>query len=194
MDARSHSRRHAVEMAPRARNLILAWAALVLVVAGLTLAFGWHPDGAWSTIAHLVIWPGSAPVLIVIGALPRRGGALVAAGCGTFIGVTCAVLATLLPDSGLPIAGGEAQRWHYIVEALGISPLVGLLLGVMGVGLRTMILEAVQSVTTWAHEVDEAGARLAAEPGELPWAHVPPTPLTQAPMARFSAVTKRPSA
>ena len=71
-----------------------------------------------------------------------------------------------------------------------MSPLIGLLLGVVGVGLRTMTVEAVQSVTSWAHEVDEAGPRLAAEAGELPWAHVPPTPLTPAPLTRISTVTK----
>jgi hypothetical protein len=196
MDARSPTRRHAVELSPRARTLIFAWATAVLVVAGFTLALGWHDGSAVGSLANLVIWPGSVPVLIVIGALPSRGGALVAAGCATFIGLTCAALVTLLPDASLPIEAGHAQRWHYIVEALGISPLIGLLLGVIGVGLRTMTLEAVQSVASWAREVDEAGPRVAAEldeGGELPWAHVPPTPLTQAPMARFSAVTKRPT-
>jgi hypothetical protein len=79
------------------------------------------------------------------------------------------------------------------VEALGISPLIGLLLGVIGVGLRTMTLEAVQSVASWAHELDEAGPRLAAESTDLPLSPLPPTPLTRAPMARFSAVTKRPT-
>ena len=181
-------------MAPRARNLILAWAAVVLVVAGLTLAFGWQRGGGFSPITNLVIWPGSVVALIVIGALPSRGGALVAAGCGTFIGVTCAVLVTLMPDASLPIVSGEAQRWNYVVEALGIAPLIGLLLGVVGVGLRTMTLEAVQSVTSWAHEVDEAGPRLAAETTDVPRAQLPPTPLTQVPLARFSAVTKRPGA
>jgi hypothetical protein len=182
-----------VELSSTARRVILAWAALVLAVAGLTLAVGWHAGSPIGPLADLVIWPGSVPVLILIGALPRRGGALVAAGCATFIGVTCAALVALLPDASLPIDAGEGQRWQYIVEALGISPLIGLLLGVVGVGLRTMTLEAVQSVTSWAHEVDEAGPRLAAESGELPWAHVPPTPLTPAPLTRISTVTKPPS-
>ena len=181
-----------MELSAPARRFILGWAALVLVVAGLTLAQGWHAESPIGPLANLVIWPGSVPVLIVIGALPRRGGVLVAAGCATFIGVTCAALVALLPDASLPIDAGQGQRWRYIVEALGMSPLIGLLLGVVGVGIRTMTVEAVQSVTSWSHEVDEAAPRLAEEPGELR-AHVPPTPLTPAPMVRLGAVTKRPS-
>jgi hypothetical protein len=173
-------RRTAVEIGTVARRVVLCWAVAIVATGVGALAFGWHEGGSFSLVANLVLWPGSAAALIVIGALPIRGGALVAAGCGTLIGITCASVVALLPDARLPIAPGEAHRWYYIVEALGIAPAIGLILGMLGVGIRTMVVEAAQSIAAWAQEVAaasaldavraEAMAESLAEvaPGELP--------------------------
>ena len=151
-------RRNAVEVGPVARRAILAWAAAIVTTGLLTLAFGWHQGGSFTLIANIALWPGSALALIVIGALPVRGGALVAAGCGTLIGITCASVVALLPEGRLPIPPGEAQRWYYIVEALGMAPAIGLVLGMLGVGIRTMVVEGAQSIAAWAQEVEAASA------------------------------------
>ena len=173
----ARNRRTAVELRPLPRRAILVWAAVIVATALGAVAFDWHEGGPFSLIANLVLWPGSALALIVIGARPVRGGALVAAACGTLIGITCAIVVALVPDARLPIAPGEANRWYYIVEALGMAPAIGLALGMLGVGIRTMVVEAAQSVAAWAHQVDAASAReaaradsLAAEaaPSELP--------------------------
>lgn len=162
MSQLARRRRTAVEVRALPRRAILAWAGVIVATGLGVLAFGWHEGGSFSLIANLVLWPGSALALIVIGGLPARGGALVAAGCGILIGITCASVVALLPDARLPIAPGEANRWYYIVEALGMAPAIGLVLGMLGVGIRTMVVEAAQSVASWAHEVDAASALEAA--------------------------------
>lgn len=174
-------RRTAVEIGTVARRIVLSWAAVIVSTGLGALAFGWHEGGSFSLVANVVLWPGSAVALIVIGALPVRGGALVAAGAGTLIGITCASVVALLPDARLPITPGDAHRWYYIVEALGMAPAIGLILGMLGVGIRTMVIEAAQSIAAWAQEVEAASALAAAQaealaaesfaeaaPGELP--------------------------
>jgi uncharacterized RDD family membrane protein YckC len=137
------ARRHAVELGHGTKRALVAWMAIVLFTGALTLIFGWQEHGAITPVTNLLLWPGSVLPILVLSALAMRGGVIVGAACTAFVGVTCAVVVLALPDAKLPV--GPAYRQHYIIEAIGTSAVVGLVIGAVGVGLRRAWLAIARS-------------------------------------------------
>src|SRR4051812_25088056 len=74
-----------VEMSRVVGLAVLVWAALIVELGFLAVALGWAPGGPVSPLLDVLLWPGSAVVLVLLGAMARRGGLVLGAAGGLLI-------------------------------------------------------------------------------------------------------------
>jgi hypothetical protein len=118
----------------------LLWAGLVVEAGFLAMAVGWAPDGPVTQILNLLLWPGSLLALVVLGALPRRGGLLLGLIGGLLVGLTCAIVLATLPSAQLPLEPpSTANRVYSIIEAVWALPIAGMALAAVGIGARRLV-------------------------------------------------------
>jgi hypothetical protein len=120
---------------------VLVWSALIVELGILAMAVGWVPGAPVSGILAALLWPGSLVAFVALGALPRRGGLLLGLVGGLLVGLTCAIVVSVLPDALLPLnPPTAANRVYTIIQAVWATPVVGMALAVVGIGLRRAVL------------------------------------------------------
>lgn len=120
--------------------IVLVWSALIIELGILAMAVGWVPGAPVSAILAALLWPGSLVAFVALGALPRRGGLALGLVGGLLVGLTCAIVISILPDALLPLnPPTAATRVYTIIQAVWVTPVVGMALAAVGIGLRRAV-------------------------------------------------------
>jgi hypothetical protein len=144
------------------RIIVLVWSALIVELGILAIAVGWAPGSPVSRILEALLWPGSLVAFVALGALPRRGGLLLGLAGGLLVGLTCAIVVSVLPETLLPLdPATPANRVFTIIQAVWATPIVGMALGAVGIGLRQVLVSRVLGLARGTR--DAAPARVRAE-------------------------------
>jgi hypothetical protein len=140
--------RRPVEIGRPGGVVVLVWSALIIELGILAMAVGWVPGAPVSAILAALLWPGSLVAFVALGALPRRGGLLLGLVGGLLVGLTCAIVVSVLPDALLPLSPPTvANRVYTIIQAVWATPVVGMALAAVGIGLRRVVLRRIAAGT-----------------------------------------------
>jgi hypothetical protein len=137
--------------------IVLLWLAMIVELGVLAVAVGWAPNAPVSRVLDALLWPGSLVALVVLGALPRRGGLLLGLLGGLLVGLTYAIVVSVLPDAQMPLdPPTAANRVYSIIEAVWMTPILGVGLAGIGLGIRRLVLRGEPSSPADFEQDDDA--------------------------------------